>query len=63
MPGVPMRMPSETVMVPKITALRALRRRRPAAASARQLVDVHVARRHLLQVEAMPTCGLAKSAR
>ena len=46
MPSVPIEMPSDTVMVLKITGLA------PAAVDAgggvpRQLVDVHVARRHL----------------
>ena len=60
MPGVPIEMPSDTVMVLNSTPL-------PPAASApaqrlgRELVDVHVAGRELLQVEAMPICGLLKS--
>ena len=61
MPGVPMLMPSETVMVPKITPLppAALV---PASASTASLSICMLHGVTMLHSEAMPTTGFLKSA-
>ncbi len=61
MPGVPIEMPSETVMVLKVTAF-APAASTPAAASRASSSMCMLQGVRLLQVEAMPTCGLLKSA-
>ena len=53
-PSVPIEIASDTVMVLKITALPPAASTPPAACS-RQLVDMNVAGRDLLQVEQIPT--------
>ncbi len=61
MPGVPMEMPSETVMVLKVIALAPAASAPPAARRASSSMCMLQGVR-LLQVDAMPTCGLSKSA-
>ena len=60
MPGVPMEMPSDTVMVLKMTLLAPASSAPMAAASASaSMCMLHGVT--MLHVEAMPTCGLPKS--
>ena len=61
MPGVPIEMPSDTVMVLKVTAL-APCASTPAAAKRASSSMCMLQGVRLLQVEAMPTCGFSKSA-
>ncbi len=60
MPGVPIEMPSDTVMVPNVVLLppAALA---PFAAASASLSMCMLQGVRLLQVEAMPTCGFLKS--
>ncbi len=60
MPSVPLAMPSDTVMVLKITLLPpAASAPRPASSARVLMCMLHGVTR--LQVDAMPTCGLVKS--
>jgi hypothetical protein len=60
MPGVPIEMPSDTVMVPNVVLLPPAASAPFAAASASlSMCMLHGVR--LLHVEAMPTCGFLKS--
>ena len=61
MPSVPMEMPSEMVMVLKITAL-ALAALAPSAAFSASLSMCMLQGVTMLQVDAMPICGFLKSA-
>src|SRR5260370_33548594 len=61
MPGVPMEMASDTVMVLKVIALAPAASTPPAAKRASSSMCILQGVK-LLQVDAMPTCGLSKSA-
>src|ERR1700685_2835913 len=60
MPGVPIAMPSATVMVPKVSAF-APCASTPAAAHVASSSICMLQGVKLLQVDAIPTCGLSKS--
>ncbi len=61
MPGVPIEMPSETVMVPNVIALAPAASTPPAASRASSSMCI-LQGVMLLHVDAMPTCGFSKSA-